>query len=147
MADTATPRVRTAHGLSILLAEDNEINALLMRTLLTRLGHQVVLTTNGEAALESWIAAEAAGTPYDAVLMDVQMPRMDGIEATRQIRTREAGQRVRRTPILALTANALVEDRYACFEAGMDGFLVKPLDRDKLVEALAGLTRSRHLAA
>ena len=75
------------------------------------------------------------------------MPRMDGIEATRQIRTREAGQRVRRTPILALTANALVEDRYACFEAGMDGFLVKPLDRDKLVEALAGLTRSRHLAA
>ena len=118
-----------------------------MRTLLTRLGHETVLTTNGEAALESWIAAEAAGTPYDLVLMDVQMPRLDGIEATRQIRAREAGQRVQRTPILALTANALVEDRYACFEAGMDGFLVKPLDRDKLTEALAGLKQSRHLAA
>jgi CheY-like chemotaxis protein len=148
ITDTSAPRpARGAKGLSILLAEDNEINALLMRTLLTRLGHETVLTTNGEAALESWIAAEAAGTPYDLVLMDVQMPRLDGIEATRQIRAREAGQRVQRTPILALTANALVEDRYACFEAGMDGFLVKPLDRDKLTEALAGLMLSRHLAA
>lgn len=145
---TARPSVsRSPQGLSILLAEDNEINALLMRTLLAKLGHQVVLTTNGEAALESWLAAEGAGAPYDVVLMDVQMPHLDGIAATRQIRAREAGQRARRTPILALTANALVEDRYACFEAGMDGFLIKPLDRDKLVEALAGLSPSRHLAA
>ena len=83
----------------------------------------------------------------DVVLMDIELPHVDGIEATRQIRAREAGQRVQRTPILALTANALVEDRYACFEAGMDGFLVKPLDRDKLTEALAGLMLSRHLAA
>lgn len=139
--------VRSPHRLTILLAEDNEINALLMRTLLTRMGHQVVLTTNGEAALESWLGAESAGTPYDLVLMDVQMPRLDGIEATRQIRAREAGQRVQRTPILALTANALVEDRYACFEAGMDGFLVKPLDRDKLAEVLAGLKPMHTLAA
>jgi len=138
---------RSSQRLTILLAEDNEINALLMRTLLTRMGHQVVLTTNGEAALESWLAAESAGMPYDLVLMDVQMPRLDGIEATRQIRAREAGQRVQRTPILALTANALVEDRYACFEAGMDGFLVKPLDRDKLAEVLAGLKPMHTLAA
>ena len=57
------------------------------------------------------------------------------------------GQRVRRTPILALTANTLIEDRYACFEAGMDGFLVKPLDREKLADALTGLVASRHIAA
>jgi CheY-like chemotaxis protein len=75
------------------------------------------------------------------------MPRLDGIEATRRIRAREAGQRVQRTPILALTANALVEDRYACFEAGMDGFLVKPLDRDKLAEVLASLKPAHTLAA
>ena len=75
------------------------------------------------------------------------MPRLDGIAATRQIRAREAGHRAQRTPILALTANALIEDRYACFEAGMAGFLVKPLDRDRLVDALAGLAPSRHLAA
>ena len=133
--------------LSVLVAEDNEINALLMRSLLTRLGHRAVIATDGEQALESWLAAESAGTPYELVLMDIQMPRLDGIETTRRIRSREAGHKARRTPILALTANTLVEDRYACFEAGMDGFLVKPLDREKLADALAGLAASRHLAA
>jgi PAS domain S-box-containing protein len=138
---------KSAPGLSILVAEDNEINALLMRSLLTRLGHRAVIATHGEAALESWLAAKSAGAPYDLVLMDVQMPRLDGIEVTKRIRAGEAGQPGRRTPILALTANTLVEDRYACFESGMDGFLIKPLDRDKLEEALAGLTAARHLAA
>jgi PAS domain S-box-containing protein len=144
---TETPAPAPIQGFSILVAEDNEINALLMRSLLTRLGHHAVITTNGEAALESWLAAKSAGAPYDLVLMDIQMPRLDGIETTKRIRTREAGAPGRRTPILALTANTLVEDRYACFEAGMDGFLIKPLDREKLTEALAGLAASRHLAA
>jgi len=141
------PARASAKGLSVLVAEDNEINALLMRSLLTRLGHRAVIATNGEAALESWLAANSAGTPYDLVLMDIQMPQLDGIEAAKRIRACEAGEPGRRTPILALTANTLVEDRYACFEAGMDGFLIKPLDRDKLSEALAGLAASRHLAA
>ncbi|MEZ0221331.1 MAG: ATP-binding protein, partial [Tardiphaga sp.] len=144
---TSEPTAAIAPSLSILVAEDNEINALLMRSLLTRLGHKPVVTTNGEEALESWLASDSAGTPYDLVLMDIQMPKLDGIETTKRIRAREAGQRVRRTPILALTANALVEDRYACFEAGMDGFLMKPLDRDKLAEALKGLAKMRHVAA
>ncbi|MBR1131208.1 PAS domain-containing hybrid sensor histidine kinase/response regulator [Bradyrhizobium iriomotense] len=133
-------------GLSILVAEDNEINALLMRSLLTKLGHRVVIAVHGEAALESWLAASSAGTPYDLVLMDIQMPQLDGIEATKRIRAHEAATGGHHTPILALTANTLVEDRYACFEAGMNGFLIKPLDRDKLDEALAGLPASRHLA-
>ncbi|WP_316190312.1 PAS domain-containing hybrid sensor histidine kinase/response regulator [Bradyrhizobium sp. SZCCHNS2096] len=139
--------VNPSSGLSILVAEDNEINALLMRSLLTRLGHRTVIATNGEAALESWLAAKSAGTPHDLILMDVQMPRLDGIEAAKRIRAREASEPSRRTPILALTANTLVEDRYACFEAGMDGFLIKPLDRDKLDEALAALTAARHVPA
>jgi len=148
-ADIEAPSAATppARGLSVLVAEDNEINALLMRSLLTRMGHHAVVTTNGEEALESWLAAKSAGAPYDLVLMDIQMPQLDGIETTRRIREREAGQPGGRTPILALTANTLVEDRYACFEAGMDGFLIKPLDRDKLAEALAGLAALRHLAA
>ena len=139
----ATPR----GGLSVLVAEDNEINALLMRSLLTRSGHQAVIATNGEEALVSWLAAKSAGTPYDLVLMDVQMPGLDGIEATKRIRANEAAGSGRRTPILALTANTLVEDRYACFEAGMDGFLVKPLDRETLADALARLGASPHLVA
>src|ERR1700687_1160701 len=142
-----TPSTAPSQGLSILVAEDNEINALLMRSLLTRLGHHAVVTTNGEEALESWLAAKSAGAPYDLVLMDIQMPQLDGIETTKRIRSLEAGQPGRQTPILALTANTLVEDRYACFEAGMDGFLIKPLDREKLADALAGLAASRHLAA
>jgi signal transduction histidine kinase/CheY-like chemotaxis protein len=141
------PTAASSLGLSILVAEDNEINALLMRSLLTRLGHHAVITTNGEEALESWLSAKSAGAPYDLVLMDIQMPQLDGIETTRRIREREAGQPGRRTPILALTANTLVEDRYACFEAGMDGFLIKPLDREKLADALGGLAAARHLAA
>jgi signal transduction histidine kinase/DNA-binding response OmpR family regulator len=141
------PTSAPTRGLSILVAEDNEINALLMRSLLGRLGHHVVIATNGEEALESWLSAKSAGTPHDLVLMDIQMPKLDGIETSKRIRSHEAGHSGRRTPILALTANTLVEDRYACFEAGMDGFLIKPLDREKLTDALAGLSASRHLAA
>ena len=137
----------SASGLSILVAEDNEVNALLMRALLTRLGHHAVIAENGEAALEAWLTASATATPFDLVLMDIQMPRLDGIETTRRIRAREAGRPGRATPILALTANTLAEDRNACFEAGMDGFLIKPLDPDRLTEALADLAAARRRAA
>jgi signal transduction histidine kinase/CheY-like chemotaxis protein len=130
-------------GLSILVAEDNEINALLARALLTRLGHRPVVASNGEAAVAAWTAARDAGAPYDLVLMDVQMPGMDGLEAARRIRAAETQReaqgesRFPRTRILALTANAQSEDREACLAAGMDGLLVKPLDRERLCEALA----------
>ena len=142
-----TPAAPSARGLSILVAEDNQINALLIRSLLSKLGHQAVITSDGNEALESWLSAKSAGTLYDLVLMDIQMPNLDGIETTKRIRSLEAGQPDRRTPILALTANTLVEDRYACFEAGMDGFLIKPLDREKLAEALAVLSSSRQIPA
>ena len=125
-------------GLSILVAEDNEINALLARALLTKLGHRPTMAADGVAAVESFLAARAAGTPYDRVLMDLHMPGMDGIEATSRIRAIEAEQEASRTPILALTANASAADRDACLAAGMDGFLVKPLDRERLSAALAG---------
>ena len=132
-ADTAA---RGHQGLSILVAEDNEINALLARALLTRLGHRPTIADNGEAAIESWLAARAAGSPYDLVLMDVQMPVMDGLEAARRIRAAEAEAGTGRTRMMALTANAQSEDREACLDAGMDGLLIKPLDRERLREAL-----------
>ncbi|MGC1697076.1 MAG: ATP-binding protein [Pseudolabrys sp.] len=126
-------------SLSILVAEDNEINALLTRVLLTRLGHRPTITSHGEAAVESWAAARATGQPYDLVLMDVQMPGMDGFEAARRIRATEAAANDRPVRMLALTANAQTEDREACVAAGMDGLLVKPLDRERLREALAAV--------
>jgi PAS domain S-box-containing protein len=136
--EAAASEARTGGNLSILVAEDNEINALLARALLTKLGHRPAMAADGAAAVESFLAARAAGTPYDRVLMDLHMPGMDGLEATRRIRAIEAEQEAQRTPILALTANASAEDRDACLAAGMDGFLVKPLDRERLSAALAG---------
>jgi PAS domain S-box-containing protein len=134
-------------GLSVLVAEDNEINALLARALLIRLGHNPIIAGNGEAAVESWGAARAAGRTYDLILMDVQMPVMDGLEAARRIRYLEAELDDKPTPMLALTANAYVEDREACLAAGMDALLVKPLDRERLRETLETLARRAPLAA
>jgi PAS domain S-box-containing protein len=133
----APSATQAGHGLSVLVAEDNEINALLMRALLVKLGHHPTVAGNGAAAIECWNAARAGGAPYDRILMDLHMPDMDGLEAARRIRAGEAETGAARTPILALTANASAEDREACLTAGMDGFLVKPLDRERLAAALA----------
>ena len=101
------PATAPSPGLSVLVAEDNEINALLMRSLLTRLGHHPVIATNGEAALESWLAARSAGTPYDLVLMDIQMPQLDGIE------TDQANPRPRRRPAGPPDADAGADGEHA----------------------------------
>jgi len=140
---TETPsEARSVSGLSILVAEDNEINALLARALLVKLGHRPTMAENGAAAIESWLAARAGGAPYDCVLMDLHMPGMDGLEATRRIRALEAEHGDTRTPIVALTANVSAADRDACLAAGMDDFLVKPLDRERLAAALAASSAS-----
>jgi CheY-like chemotaxis protein len=139
MADDAIAKTADvpSAGLAVLVAEDNEINALLARALLHRLGQTPTVVANGKAAIDAFTAAINAGAPYDLVLMDVHMPELDGLEATRRIRTAEAAQGLPRTRIVALTANAFGEDREACLAAGMDDFLVKPLDRDRLAEVLA----------
>jgi CheY-like chemotaxis protein len=124
-------------GLAVLVAEDNDINALLARALLHRLGHSPVVVGNGALALEAFTAAAQAGASYDLVLMDVHMPELDGLAAARRIRATEAAMQLPRTRIVALTANAFGEDRDACIAAGMDDFLVKPLDRDRLAEILS----------
>lgn len=124
-------------GLSVLVAEDNDINALLARALLTRLGHRPTIAPDGAATLEAWQVARAAGTPYDLVLMDVQMPVMDGLTAARRLRASEAEGAQSPVPIWALTANASTEEREAALLAGMNGVLTKPLDRERLRDALA----------
>jgi CheY-like chemotaxis protein len=121
----------------VLVAEDNEINALLVKALLTRLGHRPALVGSGNAALAACSAAQAAGCPFDLLLMDLHMPDGDGIESVRRIRALEAERGGRRLPIFALTANAYEDDRAAAVAAGMDGVLVKPLERRALVDLLA----------
>jgi CheY-like chemotaxis protein/nitrogen-specific signal transduction histidine kinase len=137
---------RAHKRIRVLIAEDNEINALLARTLLAKLGHWPTTAANGAAALDAWRTACNAKAPFDLVLMDLHMPGIDGLEAARRIRAAEA-ETNHRTPIIALTANAFAEDREACLAAGMDGFLVKPLDREQLAALLKTIAKSKQMAA
>lgn len=120
-------------ALSILLAEDNAINARLAVRLLEKLGHRVRHVADGLAAVEA-----ATSAHFDGVLMDMQMPGLDGLEATKQIRLWE-GRGPQHVPIIALTANAMKGDDALCLAAGMDGYLTKPIDVEQLKETLRRL--------
>jgi CheY-like chemotaxis protein len=133
--------------LAVLIAEDNEINALLATALLARLGHRPTLVTTGNDAVEAWRAAQRAGSPYDLLLMDLQMPGGNGLETARTIRAIELQQAGPRVPIFAVTSNVFEEDRAASQSAGMDGLLVKPLDRRQLGNVLAGIAAATSRAA
>jgi CheY-like chemotaxis protein len=128
LAQSAKPQKR----LAVLLAEDNPVSALLARTMLEKAGHQVTLVTSGTAA----IAQVASGMRFDLIIMDIEMPECDGLEAARRVRDLEKQSGAKRTPILALTANALGDDRAQCLAAGMDAYLTKPFDRQDLEEAI-----------
>ncbi len=129
------PRV-PSRRLRVLLAEDNAVNAMLARRLVEREGHEVVHVWNGRAAVEA-----VQGGAFDLVLMDLQMPELDGLEATRQIRAGECSTG-RRQPIFAMTANAMRADETECFAAGMDGFVPKPVELARLRRALDSLAGS-----
>ena len=137
------PAVPPAEPRSILIAEDNEINALLTYSLVEKAGHRATIVTDGAKAVEAWAAAHADGAPFDLVLMDLHMPGMDGLQAAAQIRAREHKAGGAATPIVALTANASAEDRDACLAAGMEAFLTKPVDRKRLAEILARFQAAR----
>jgi CheY-like chemotaxis protein len=123
------PGMATRHPLRVLLAEDNVVNQKLALRLLQQMGYRADLASNGIEAVES-----VQRQTYDVVLMDVQMPEMDGLEAARQINSR--WQPSERPRIVAMTANAMQGDREMCIEAGMDDYLTKPIRVDRLVEAL-----------
>ncbi len=133
----AKPRIdatlATRHPLRILLAEDNVVNQKLALRLLQQMGYRADLASNGIEAIEC-----VERQPYDVVLMDVQMPEMDGLEASRRIVARWANGA--RPCLVAMTANAMQGDREACLAAGMDDYVTKPIQVDALVEALNAVT-------
>jgi len=135
--DSARQRLRTARPLRVLLAEDNPVNQRVAQLLVQSWGHRVTVAGDGERALEALSEA-----PFDVVLMDVQMPTLDGLEATRRLREREreAGGHV---PVIAMTANAMKGDRETCLEAGMDDYLAKPIDAPALFDRLEAVGTPR----
>ncbi|MCA9147776.1 MAG: response regulator [Planctomycetales bacterium] len=131
-----TQNVVTQQELSILLVEDGWANQKLAAGLLKKWGHHVTIANNGQEAVD---LVSSQAEPFHLVLMDVQMPVMDGLEATRQIRRMEAAGG-RHLPILAMTAHVKTGDEQRCLEAGMDGYLSKPIRREQLQEAIAQMT-------
>lgn len=123
--------------LQILLADDVEMNRLLVQALLESSGHRLIYAEDGRQALEKFKSGQ-----FDLVLMDVQMPEMDGLQASRMIREYENSAGLRHTPIVAMTAFAGSEDRQVCLDAGMDDYITKPIKAEKLFSVLA-----RHVGA
>jgi CheY-like chemotaxis protein len=127
--ESGAPAAPEPPGWRILLAEDNKVNQLVARRMLESRGHSVTVVNDGRAAVS---AALTGG--FDLVLMDVQMPEMDGLEATAEIRKRETAGR--RLPIVAMTAHAMKSDRDRCLDAGMDGYVTKPVQAAELARAM-----------
>ncbi len=128
---SSAPAVPDSLNCTILVAEDNDVNREILVTMLKASGCQILQARNGLEAVQI-----SASEPHDLVLMDVQMPEMDGIAATRAIRAREAAVGQSRKPILALTANALADDKANCLAAGMDDYLTKPFMRKQILNLI-----------
>ncbi len=123
---------------NILVVDDNDINARLAKNILENNGYRVDVVMNGKEAVEA-----AFDRIYDLILMDVQMPVMDGIEATRLLRLPENAEKLKKRPlIVAITANNTAEERKRCLDAGMDVFVAKPFNWSRLPDMISGLTES-----
>jgi CheY-like chemotaxis protein len=117
-------------SLNILVAEDNQVNQKIAAAMLGKMGHRVTLAVNGAEAVAKWGEGN-----FDLIFMDMQMPEMDGLEATRQIRSQEDAKG-RHIAIIAMTANAMSGDRERCVASGMDDYVSKPISRRSLEEAI-----------
>jgi two-component system, sensor histidine kinase and response regulator len=134
---TVTAAVTQARSLHILLAEDNRTNQTVATRMLQKLGHSIVAAGNGKEAL-----LLLSTHRFDLVLMDIQMPEMDGLTAARKIRESEKETQLH-LPIIAMTAHAMKGDRERCIEAGMDGYVAKPISSKEVAEAIAGILPQR----
>ena len=139
-ARSQSSQIQAGVGLRILVAEDNTVNQRLAALLLEKMGHTVMIADDGQKAIDC-----LEREPFDLILMDVQMPEMDGFSATAAIRLNEqrSGERI---PIIAMTANAMKGDRERCLAAGMDDYVSKPINRQDLTDAIARTHSSRLVA-
>jgi CheY-like chemotaxis protein len=124
-----------ASALRLLLAEDNPVNQRVASRMLEKRGHQVVVVDNGQEAVDRVLSED-----FDALLVDVQMPVLDGLQAVALIRRDEQARQLRRLPIIAMTAHAMRGDRERCLEAGMDDYVSKPIRANDLFAALSRVT-------
>jgi CheY-like chemotaxis protein len=138
-ADAAEAPLRP---LRLLAAEDNQVNQLVLRTLLEQVGHTICMVDNGAEAVAAW-----EGEPWDVILMDMQMPVMDGVAATAVIRAREAAEGRPRTPIIALTANAMSHHAAQYAAGGMDGVVSKPIQVDALLRMIEDVASAAEAGA
>jgi CheY-like chemotaxis protein len=135
--EPTAPEPVSFRPLKILAAEDNQVNRLLLGRILEKAGHRAVFAENGIEALRLW-----ENGSFDVLLMDLQMPEMDGMEATREIRRREAGNGAH-VPIIAVTASAMREDQGLTVAAGMDGYVSKPYSAEDILTAIQNAIRGR----
>jgi len=131
-ADAAAGRLR------VLVAEDNQVNQVVVRRILEKHDHDVTMVENGREALDA-----LAKSSFDVVLMDMQMPELDGLQATRMLRRREREDHLPRTPVVALTAHAMVGDRERCLESGADEYVTKPINAGQLMSTILDLMEAR----
>ena len=134
VAKTARQRGHAPAGLSILIAEDNDINAMLARAALVKAGHRVDVVGNGKAAVDA--VTLAGKMRYDVVLMDLHMPVMDGLDAISLIRRHEEDRGAAPVPIMVLSADSQEKTRHQVLAHGASGFVTKPLDPDALIRAV-----------
>ncbi|WP_462164229.1 response regulator [Pseudoalteromonas xiamenensis] len=129
-------------GQHVLLVEDNKVNQIVATKMLDRMGLSVSIASNGAEALMLLVQQDDVQNPISLILMDCQMPEMDGFETTSRIRKGEGGEELKRIPIIALTANAMKGDEEACLEAGMNGYIAKPIQEEALTKSLSDFLRS-----
>jgi len=122
--------------LNVLLVEDVHVNVMVATAILHSIGHNVDIAENGLMALE-----KLRQNDYDLVLMDCQMPEMDGYQCTRQLRDPHSGVRNPKVPVIAMTAHALIGDREKCLDFGMDDYVTKPINRDRLIAVINHWTK------
>lgn len=128
---TTSSDIHEPKPLRVLAAEDNPVNQVVLRTLLSEVGIEATIVSNGQQALEAW-----RDGAWDLVLMDIQMPVMDGVAAVRAIRASECEQRLAKTPIIAVTANAMAHHRAEYLAAGMDAVVPKPIELRALLSTI-----------